>query len=114
MIGKTAQIDLLTRVLDMANLRHTVISQNLANVNTPNYRRLDVTFDGELDRELSGGDALRLRIVDSPGPSERQDGNSVNVNGEIALLGQNTLLSGAASQLLALKLGQLRSAITGR
>ena len=44
-------IDVLSRVLDTAALRHRVIAQNVANVNTPGYRRLEVTFEDELAKD---------------------------------------------------------------
>ena len=117
MIGKTAQIDLLTRLLDAGSVRHAVISQNLANVNTPNYRRLEVAFDTEVDRHLAkDGDsiALKPRVVESKDLPQRLDGNSVDIDTEVALLGRNSLMSAAATQKLAMKIAQLRSAITGR
>ena len=37
-----SQFDLLGRLIDATEVRHRAISNNLANVNTPNYRRMDV------------------------------------------------------------------------
>jgi flagellar basal-body rod protein FlgB len=117
MIGKTAQVELLTQILDAAALRHAVISQNLANVNTPNYKRREVTFEGELERAISGhgGTAqVHPKIVETPSNSERKDGNTVDIDVEMSQLNKNTLMANAATQMLAMKLAQLRSAITGR
>src|SRR5437660_8135859 len=38
----TLRMDVLARLLDVADLRHRVIAQNVANVNTPGYHRLQV------------------------------------------------------------------------
>jgi flagellar basal-body rod protein FlgB len=113
MVGKTTQIDLLTRVLDAANLRHTVIAHNLANVNTPNFHRLEVAFEGEMTR-LSAGSGGAPRVVETADAPARQDGNTVDMDVEMGLLTRNSLLTAAATQVLAMKLAQLRSAITGR
>ena len=45
-------LNLLSHVLGAAGLRHRVIAQNIANVNTPGYRRLEVTFEEDLARAL--------------------------------------------------------------
>ena len=45
-------IDVLNKAADAAWLRDTVISQNIANVDTPGYKRQDVDFEGLLQREL--------------------------------------------------------------
>ncbi|MGB4265489.1 MAG: flagellar basal body protein, partial [Limnochordia bacterium] len=37
-------VDLVTQGLDAASLRHKILSNNLANVNTPGFRRSDVDF----------------------------------------------------------------------
>jgi flagellar basal-body rod protein FlgB len=99
----------LTKLLDVAGLRHRVISQNVANVNTPGYRRREVTFAETLDK-ASGGTA-KVEVVDGP---ERVDGNTVDIDREMGDLTRNGLLYQAASQLLANRLSSLRSAIAGR
>jgi flagellar basal-body rod protein FlgB len=113
MIGKTPQIDWLTRVLDFTHLRHAVIAQNLANINTPNYRRLDVPFS--VETFIKKGALAPTKVVVEEGKSaERLDGNNVDIDAEIALLQRNSLLAAATTQILAQQLMQLRSAIVGR
>ena len=46
-------INVLDKAADAAWMRNEVISNNIANVNTPNYKRQDVAFEGELSRALS-------------------------------------------------------------
>lgn len=117
MIGKTAELDLLARLLDATAVRHAVISQNIANVNTPNYRRLEVTFESEVERHLSrDGDVVSLKpsVGVAKDDTTRVDGNSVDIDTEVAMLNRNALMAAAATQVLAMKLGQMRSAISGR
>jgi flagellar basal-body rod protein FlgB len=113
------QADLLTRLLDVAALRHQVISQNLANVNTPGYRQLEVSFEDAFSRALGKqgeSGALRLvpRIVEGQENPMRQDGNTVDLDREIGSLNKNSVLFGTAIQLLISRINMMRSAITGR
>lgn len=109
-------IDLLGQVMDASSLRHRVISQNVANVNTPNYKRLEVAFEGELTKALgtpagTGSVVPKVVVTDNP---ERVDGNTVDIDREMNDLTKNALLYQAVSQILASRLGSLRSAISGR
>lgn len=45
-------IDVLNKAADAAWLRETAISNNIANGDTPGYKRQDVDFEGILEREL--------------------------------------------------------------
>jgi flagellar basal-body rod protein FlgB len=44
---------LVSLALDAANMRQQAIAQNIANVNTPGYQRLSVSFEGRM-AELRG------------------------------------------------------------
>jgi len=110
-------IDLLAQILNGASLRHRVIAQNVANVNTPGYRRLEVSFEADLARALAapGGGVAgvhpRVAVVDGP---ERVDGNTVDIDREMSDLGKNALLYQAAAQIVTSRIGSLRTAIAGR
>ncbi|VTT97892.1 flagellar basal-body rod protein : Flagellar basal body rod protein FlgB OS=Candidatus Kuenenia stuttgartiensis GN=flgB PE=3 SV=1: Flg_bb_rod [Gemmataceae bacterium] len=106
----------LTQLLDAAGLRHRVIAQNVANVNTPGYRRLEVSFDGDLARALAGtecGTTAKPRVVVADGP-ERVDGNTVDIDREMNDMAKNALLYQAAAQILTSRLASMRAAIAGR
>lgn len=117
MDATNSRIDLLSRVMDAASLRHKVIANNIANVNTPGFKRLDVEFEQALAKAIGAGVPLATvspTIVTDPTTAERVDGNTVDIDREMGDLNQNSLLYTAASQILASQLSQLRSAITGR
>lgn len=114
-----SQIDLLSRLLDVASVRHEVIAQNVANVNTPGFRRLDVDFESAFARALtSNKDASAMKvepkIVTANDGSERADGNNVDIDVEMGRLNKNSLLYKVYAQVMAVQLGQMRSAISGR
>ena len=109
------QFDLLGRLINAAETRHRVISNNIANVNTPNYRRLDVSFEEQLAREMVGGasTAAQPEIVQTAGLVARADGNNVDIDREIGQLNKNAMLQQTWIQLLASEMEQMRLAISG-
>jgi len=50
--GKTVAI--LQRGMDVASLRREVIANNIANADTPNFKRSTVNFEAQLKRALDG------------------------------------------------------------
>src|SRR4051812_33524889 len=86
------------KMLDVAVLRHEAIASNLANLETPNYKRLDVapSFSSELQRAFAAGDsaeisATRPSLSVDPGASPRLDGNTVELESELAEMNKNFL-----------------------
>lgn len=110
------------RMLDAAALRQEAIAANLANLETPGYRRVDLarSFQDELRRAIAAGDTGKLnqlKPVLAPDPSalpNSRDGNTVNLEQELLELNQNVLLHAFQSQLITGRLLRLKLAITGR
>ena len=112
------QFDMLGRLLDVAALRHRVIANNLANVNTPGYHRLDVSFEDAFARTLQrqGVDravALQPHVIETKGGTVRSDGNSVDLDQELGQLSKNALMYLSFNQFLGGQIAMMRSAITG-
>jgi flagellar basal-body rod protein FlgB len=110
--------DFLARLLDAASLRHQVVAQNMANVNTPGYHALDVSFEDLFARRLAqGGETAAAdvtgKVVQRAGGVERTDGNNVDVDAELGRLQKNGLLYNAYAQILATRIASMRSAISG-
>ena len=115
----TDNMNLLSRLLSVASLRHDVIAQNVANVNTPGFQTLEVSFEAALQEALSAGSngnlaAAPSQVILGAGGVEREDGNNVDIDLEISRLQKNTLYFKVYTQLLASELAQFRSAISGR
>ena len=110
------------KLLDATVLRHEAIASNLANIETPNYKRVDVapTFQEELRQALalkstSQIDSLRPQLaLDPTATASNLDGNSVELESELAQLSQNFLAHTLETQLITSNLSRLRLAITGR
>ena len=114
-----SQLGLLQQLLNATEMRHRVIGQNVANVNTPGFTRLDVDFEAELAQRLgSSGSSdlgnLEPTIREDFSSPRRADGNNVDIDKEMGQLNKNALLYQTYSQVLASKLSLMRSAITGQ
>ena len=97
----------LERAIQGAGLRHEALASNLANVNTPGYRRQDVDFHAALQAAMPGGRAALhaaeiAPTVDTAAPM-RPDGNSVDIDAEAANLAQNALEYEALTQVLRVR-----------
>lgn len=106
-------LDLLTHAMTAAGLRHRVIANNIANVNTPNFKALEIRFEDELAKHLDNPTAVQPKVVEADGP-ERVDGNTVDLDRELGALTKNSLLYQAAATVMATRIAALRSAISGR
>ena len=112
-----SQYELLAKMLEVTSLRHQVLSQNVANVNTPGVRGLRVEFEEALMRQLKNSSKLdftRLqpRVVEDKTRPARADGNNIDIDQEMARLEQNTLLSSTYLQIMTTKFNMLRRAIS--
>ena len=110
---QTSRLATLERYLDLAAFRHTLIISNMANVDTPLYRTLDIDFRSELRRALSqqtaGSSEPRVREV--RGLIERPDGNNVSMDREGLLLAETQLQFQAGVGLLRAEFRRLTMAI---
>ena len=110
------------KMLDATTLRHEAIASNLANIETPGYRRLDMSqsFQTELKQALSTQNADQIADirpsleVDSGAAAQRADGNTVQLETELGELQKNLLEHSVGTQLITGALLRLRLAITGR
>ncbi len=99
-------INVLDKAADAANTRNEVLANNIANVDTPNYKRKDVSFQNYLEQALIGAEALDTRVsdvnthlsdfggivyTDSSVLSYRLDGNNVDIDTENAYLAENQI-----------------------
>ncbi len=111
----------LRKGLDVTSLRQQVIANNIANAETPGYKRSYVSFEDELKRVMEEGsgqsrrralaELAPLRRTDTVSPS-RPDGNNVNIDAEISELAKTGLKQRAAAVLLEGKISMLRAAIS--
>jgi flagellar basal-body rod protein FlgB len=110
------------KMLDATLLRHEAIASNLAHVETPNYKRIDVapSFQTQLRQALAVRNpdqiaGLKPRLeVDPTAIASTRDGNTVQLETELSRLQQNVVEHALETQLITGNLLRLRLAITGR
>ncbi|MFC4768779.1 flagellar basal body rod protein FlgB [Effusibacillus consociatus] len=129
---KTMQI--LERSLDASSLRHKVLANNIANVDTPNFKRSDVSFDSALQAYLNESPAalpgmvthprhipigiqslsqIQPEIVVEESTIVNNNGNNVDIDSEMTQLAVNQIKYNALIQQLNGHFAKLRSAIQG-
>jgi flagellar basal-body rod protein FlgB len=123
----------LEKALDGLSLRSQAISHNVANVDTPNFRSSEVSFEQDLQAALRGGrrnlalagtnaqhlalagprtvEAVQPKAVSVRNGTLRNDGNNVDIDREMARLAETQLSFQAAVQLVNAKLQKYKLAI---
>ena len=102
--GDYNYINVLEKASDASWTRNSVISNNIANVDTPGYKRKDIRFEEYLQGAVSGGSSLDDNIADADldsltgttytdyaSSSYRIDGNNVDIDTENAELAKNQI-----------------------
>lgn len=110
----------LEQALQGSALRQKVLANNLANANTPGFRRSDVDFQSALAGALDAADPAqqvdRVQFAvqpDTAGP-QRADGNNVQVDAEMAKLNENAVTYQALVAVAKARLSMISTAIGGR
>lgn len=99
-------VNVLDKAADACWTRGKLISNNMANVNTPNYKRQDIEFNSFLEAALSDGKTLDEAVsnvqshlmemngviyTDNSTLSYRLDGNNVSIDTEEAYQTENSI-----------------------
>jgi flagellar basal-body rod protein FlgB len=125
---------LLQKSLNVRSTQHLVLSSNIANADTPNYKAFEVAVDEELRKLDTGmpriqlartqsghlpvgrnevGDRVTLKNSPAPELSLRADGNTVDLDREMGELAENSIKYKTSAQLVSMKLKILKNAIQG-
>ena len=109
---------LVSRLMTLTQERQQVISQNIANANTPGYTRLDLDFKDALARMARAGEMDRIRsfegsLVEDPSNPARLDGNNVVIPHEMNAMMQNGIFHNLLGKVFTSRLGILKRAIEG-
>ena len=119
--------DPITLVLEKAvagsAMRHQAILNNIANINTPNYKREDVNFKEQLSSVLSNPNTnnnskltdkiknIKPDIITESDTSIRNDGNNVDVDKEMSILAKNSMEYEYYLSLLTKRLSIIKSVV---
>lgn len=114
---------LARKLLDATVLREEAIASNIANAETPGYRRLDIApdFAQQLKTRMAAGDfaasADRIQPTlaeDQTARTLRPDGNTVEIERELLMMNHNAVQHEFLTEVVSGNLKQLKLAITGR
>jgi len=132
-VARIDATEILQQSLTGLSMRQRATANNIANVDTPGYKAQQVSFEGQLaraiDRQLGQDPELHLVSTNpahlSAGPQQsatvqpvvseldamsyRNDGNSVDVEREMALLAETQLRYTTLSRLISRRLGIQRA-----
>ena len=126
-------LPLLEKALDLRSLKHAVTVSNIANKDTPNYKAFDLVVEEEIEKVMGpkeelglrrsrrghrpgrtiGGGAVRPGIDNASQLSFKRDGNTVNIDKEMAKLSANNLMYDALAQIISRKFRGLKDVIQG-
>ena len=123
----------LSRSMDLRAASHRMISSNIANIDTPNYKAFDFVVNEEMKKLEqapnnikpatthpehislydSGFNQYNCKVKESSEYSLRNDGNTVDLDREMAEMSKNNLMYNVSAQLLSKKIQKLMSVIQG-
>ncbi len=119
-------INVLDKAADASWLRNEAIANNIANVDTPYYKRQDVNFEdaldralkwthmADLDRQVHNVSKRRLSVgtyTDEAGYSYRVDGNNVDLDTEGAELAANQIKYNGLTNSIKAEFQNIRSVL---
>jgi flagellar basal-body rod protein FlgB len=121
-------INTLENSIKYSTIKQKAIAQNIANVDTPNYRAKEVlknTFQSELRDaikanrtdtrhiEFTNSTQINFPVVSRPNSVYNHNGNSVDIDKEMAELAENQIYYNALVERLNGKFNTLKTVITG-
>ncbi len=121
-------INVLDKAADASNTRNEIIANNIANVDTPNYKRKDVSFENYLEQALIGGEILDERVADvnshlsdfgglvytdNSSLSYRLDGNNVDIDTENAYLAENQIRYNTLVEQIGQEFNRYKTVLNG-
>lgn len=127
MIGSNAfnYINVLDKAADASVIRQELLSNNIANNDTPNYKRKDLKFESFLQKEIKGEGDLDKKVAsanlsklngsvytDRAELSYRYDGNNVDIDVEQGYLAENQIRYYTLLQTMTQEFQRMKSVLT--
>ncbi|MFS0865112.1 flagellar basal body rod protein FlgB [Fredinandcohnia sp. 179-A 10B2 NHS] len=122
-------INSLERALDFSTLRQKTISNNIANIDTPNFKAKDVSFKNVLAKEVdsqmlanrtsnkhiefSKSNRVSSQLFTKTDTAYNHNGNNVDIDKEMASLAENQIYYNAVTERISGKFNSLKTVIKG-
>ncbi|MCX8022130.1 MAG: hypothetical protein N2745_05090 [Syntrophorhabdaceae bacterium] len=102
-------LNLVEKALNIRAFYHRIISGNIANVETPNYKEKDIDFREAMEKQISGANDIEVKekIEDEEG-SNSIDGNTVNIEDQMVRLTENSMLYNSLVHVVSKKFSIMR------
>jgi flagellar basal-body rod protein FlgB len=118
-MSKTGIVELLEAGLRAEALRQKAVANNVANLQTPGYRRMDVRFEQLLAKALESGneadaEEIEPEIYQPKNTAVNPNGNDVNLEAETGELIKNSMRQKAFIRILSKKYNQIDQAVNSR
>lgn len=103
--------DILYKQLNFRGEKQKIISSNIANINTPNYKTKAMSFESELQKASNRNDlqlktthknhisfdsqnepVSKVKIYEVKGLQEQNDGNNVNLDQQMSEMSKNSIM----------------------
>jgi flagellar basal-body rod protein FlgB len=129
MIGSNAfnYINVLNKAADASWTRNELITNNIANVDTPGYKRKDIQFQTYLQSALLGDNSLDSRVADvdlnnldatvytdNASLSYRLDGNNVDIDTESSMLAENQIYYDALLESMTQEFSRIKTVLAAK
>ncbi len=110
---------LLSKLLDLTTAKNKVIANNIANTNTPGFKKFEVSFQKELRKAVESKNINKVKdiqesITMSKDKSTREDGNNVDLDKELVTFYQMSDRHNIYLEILSKKFKGMITAIQGR
>ncbi len=102
------------KMLSLVSQRQEALSDNIANMHTPGYRRKDVDFSQHLSSGISS--TIEAKLIDKYGPSpitnsSAAGGENISTEDELSLMQQNYLMYNVAVRNLSSTITEIKTAM---
>lgn len=119
MNASDSNLVLISKLLDLTFIKNKVLADNIANANTPGFKKFEVAFKEELQKAIESKDIDTIKNVKesitlSRDKSTTEDGNNVDLEKELVTFYQIADQYNVYLELLSKKFKGVISAIEGR
>lgn len=110
------QLHTLSKVMSFRLKRHAAIAGNIANADTPGYRPRQLAFEDSLqkaieNKSLSQVQSAKAKIMKVDDHTPKENGNSVNLDAQMARMTENSLIYNATAEFLGKKMRMVKSVL---
>ncbi len=135
MIGLSPYFDIATKALEYRGIRSDIIAGNIANIDTPNYKAKDLSFETILEKEsqkiqkshqqklslyhtnpmhldpVEQDEEFKASIYLRPNHAQRNDGNTVDLDVETTQMSKNSIMINTLTEAMKKRASLLKTII---